>query len=255
MQIELVSRQSVLDANPVLARVLYDWQRGSFDPAADPYYAGQQVWDSDIDGPAVLTEEKAAEWNADFEAFCATQTDRFDATPPDIAKGAFCVAEFISASFEDFARSIAAPTAALFERLGWNRVLMIGFSRTPYLDQHNDAPDIAAAEDRLLAAGLSRDYEGAISADPSSAAKFLADYFWIARCNAGAPYLYVSAPGASTLLVPCKYANYHVETYTGEDAPEIEAALRQAGFTLAPDGICDDRFSDTGAIPDRKLPI
>jgi len=255
MQIDLVTRQSVFDANPVLARALYDWQKSAFDPTEDPYYAGQDVWDSDIDGPAFLTEEKAAEWNSDFEAFCADKTDRFDPVPPSLQKGAYCVAELNCASFEEFAGSIAAPTVALFESLSWDRIIMVGFSRTPYLDQDNDAAQVAAAEDRLLATGLSRDYSGAISAEPESAAKFLADYFWIARCNASAPYLYVSAPGASTLLVPCKHANYHVETYAGGDAPEIEAALQQAGFTLAPDGVCDEYFSDSGEIPDRKLQI
>ena len=255
MQIDLVNRKSVFDANPVLARALYDWQQSAFDPAEDPYYAGQDVWDSGIDGPAVLTAEQAAEWNANFEAFCAEKTDSFDPVPPNLPKGAFCVAEFLSASFEEFVSSVAVPTGALFDLLGWDRVMMIGFTRTPYLDQDNDAAQVAAAENRLLATGLTRDYSGAMSADPESAAKFLAEYFWIARCNASAPYLWVSAPGASTLLMPCQYANYHVETYTSGDAREIEAALQQAGFTLAPDGICEERFSDSGAIADRKLQI
>jgi len=255
MQIDLITRQTVFDANPVLARALYDWQQSAFDPGEDPYYAGQAVWDSDIDGPAVLTAEKAAEWNADFEAFCAEKTDCFDPVPPNLLKGTFCVAEFPSASFDEFVGSVALRTATLFERLGWDRVMMIGFTRTPYLDQGNDAAEVAAAENRLLAMGLSRDYSDAISADPESAAEFLSDYFWIARCNASAPYLYVSAPDAPTLLVPCKHGNYHVETYDGREASAIETALRQAGFTLAPDGICEERFSESGEIPGRKLQI
>lgn len=239
----------------MLARALYDWQQQSFDPAADPYYAGQDVWDSDLDKSEVLTGAKAAEWNAKFEAFCAAHSDQFDPVPPELPMGAFCIAELDSPSFEDFAAAVVAPTRALFDCLGWTRILMIGISRAAYLEQENEAPEVAAAENRLLAAGLSRDYAGAIAADPDTAAQFLANFFWIARCNAAAPYLYVSAPAASTLLVLCKYGNYHVETYTGGEAPEVEAALLEAGFTLASDGICEERFSETGAIADRKLPV
>ena len=253
MQINLVSRESVLAANPVLARALYDWQSMCFDPLQDPYFAGQEVWDSDTDRELTLTEAKAAEWNAEFEAFCAAQSDRFDPVPPALPKAGFAVAEYLSPSFDAFAGSIAAPTRRLFGCLGWAQVTMIGASRTPYLEQINDAPGVVDAEQRLLKAGLTRDYCGAISADPENAAQFLAKYFWLARCNAAAPNLYVTAPGATVLLLPCKYGNYHAETYS--DTPTIEALLHKSGFTLAPDGICEERFSETGAIPGRRLPI
>jgi len=252
MGIELVSRQSVFDANAVLARALYDWQKQAFDPTEDPFLEGQEAWGSDADAPITLTAEQAAEWNANTEAFFAAWSDRFDPEPPPLPGPLhYGVAEYICPDFESFAAAIAAPTEALFRALGWDRVLMVGFSRAPYLEQRNDMPAVAAAEARLQAAGLSRDYAGAMAGDAADAARFLADYFWLARCNAGAPYLYVSAPGAATLLVPCKYGNYHVESY-GTCA---DAALEAAGFTLAPEGLCREVFSESGAIPGRQMPL
>lgn len=253
MQIDLVPRESVLEANPVLARALYDWQSSAFDPLQDPYHAGQEVWDTDTDSALTLTEDKAAEWNAEFEAFCAAQCDRFDPVPPKLPKAKLSIAEYLSPSFEAFVSGVVAPTQAFFDALGWVQVAMISASRAPYLEQANDAPGVVDAERRLLNAGLTRDYYGAISADPENAAQFLADYFWIARCNAASPDLYVTAPGATVLLVPCKYGNYQVETYA--KPAETEAALIASGFTLAPEGICEERFSETGAIPGRRLPL
>lgn len=255
MLINLVTRQSVFDANPVLARALYDWQQATFDPLGERYHAGQTVWDSNMDCLSVLTEESADALNAEAEVYRIEKTDPFDPVPPHLPNGTFCIAEFLSTSFEAFVSSVAIPTEALFDRLGWDHIMMAGFTRSPFLDGCNNAAMVVAAKERLQAAGLALDYSGAISASPEHAAKFLAEYFWIARCNASAPYLYVSAPNASTLLVPCKYGNYHVETYAAAEAAAIKTALRDAGFTLAADGVCEERYSKSGKIPARKLQI
>ncbi|MEM6667181.1 MAG: hypothetical protein AAF638_12355 [Pseudomonadota bacterium] len=240
---------------PALAHMVHDWQRDVFhrDPE-DTYAQGDEVW-LDLDAPAAvaITSQQAEELNREEAEYLARLRDRFDPPPPDYPDKATLIAELDAPSMAAFVDAIGRAMAALSAAMSWGNLTVLPMSRAPILIQENDAPQVAAAEVALLDMGLTRDFEGAMDAPAEKMAGAFGPLFWIARCNASAPSIALGAAGSSIAGMLCKYGNIHFYVCDPADMPGFVQALAACGFLVPEDGLCRERFSETGVIDNRQI--
>lgn len=256
MSVEYVSRKQVFKQNPVLARHIYEWQTNSYDPVENSYEAGEKVFlEIDDDEPAILTAKQAAELNKDYEDYCKKECDPFDPPPPEIGRGEFFIAELECQSFEEFIEKIGTRIEKVCHSMEWDRLLMISGSRIPYLAQENDYPPVERAKGKLISLGLEPEFTGALILQSPSVGEFFSQLFWIARCNAEAPYISFSAPGSAVVGTLCKYGNIHFDTYCEKENSRLLEAVKKNGFNVPDDGYCEEKFSETGALDGRRITV
>lgn len=256
MSIKFFSRGEIFEQSALLARHIYDWQEASFNAQDNYVEAGEDVWlDIDDAAPTTLTAEQAAQFNASQDDYCQALRDEFAVAPAKLSSSRLIIAELSAASFETFVQMIGERLQRLFEAMGYEEIFVLSDSKTPYLEQENDFPDVKAAEEKLMALGLTRDFSGGIGLPPTSVPELFSALFWIARCNASAPYILFSGKGALSIGTLCKYGNIHFDVYDEAEQTRLETVLIESGFHIAEDGVCVEKFSETSAITGRRIQI
>ncbi|MCB1493567.1 MAG: hypothetical protein KDJ77_17515 [Rhodobiaceae bacterium] len=255
MPLDLRPRPEVLADQPALAWHIRDWQSQAFDLDEHRYAAGEDVWlDIDADAPVTLTAAQAEELNRQTEAEFAELLDPDPGLPP-FERARFLVGELDAASMEAFTSAIGDAVLRLCAAMGWERLSVLPMVRASIIVQDNDFADADAATRTLADTGLTKDFSGAISGPAKDVAPLFGPLFWIARCNACAPYICFGAPGSATVGTLCQYANIHFDVYDTAEADALADALVASGFDVPDDGICGERFSETGAIEGRRLDL
>ncbi|MBN9673204.1 hypothetical protein [Roseibium aggregatum] len=257
MMLRSADRMEIFESYPVLAAHLRNWQDQTYDPANLEYREGDSViFDLETDEAVSISAEQAAELNAENEAELAELKDDFsNIRLPALEKPELLVATTDAMSMDDFSNGIGPAFLAFAREMGWTEFAFVSDCRRPILSQDNDYPPVEAAEKTLLRAGLSKSGDDGYLADAEAFAALLGPLFYIARCNACAPYILFSAKGASAVGTLCKYANIHLDCYDEDETNRIDAGLEAAGMELLPDGHCHEKFSDDGAISGRRIEL
>lgn len=254
MRLHFVSRDDAFAGHPWLARHVMDWQRCALDPASDRYEPGDQVFlDLDGEDATVLTKALASQLNREHEAQLAALRDDFRGPLRDGKSIAFTVAEPPGATPEQSAAMAGPALSDLCRALGCDEVAILPMTRRPILVQRNKASE--TAHETLQALGLKPDFDGAMIGAPDDIAPFVGPLFRIARCNASAPYIAFGMKGLAVAGAFCKHVNFHFDSYDRGDADRLSHALAGCGFAVPDDGICSERFSETGAIEGRRLDL
>ncbi len=252
----LISRQNAFLMNPVLARYVYDFQKSSFDPLAEVFVPGEKVYISlEDEVPQTLTVEQAKQLNAEYAAECARLSDQFAPVPEPLDFQGLVIGEVEAADFHGFARKVGGCLDRLTEVMGWGELALLPISKVPFLFQDNDYEPVARASEMLKEAGIEADYSGGVVLSSQDMGSFLEALFWIVRCNAAAPYFCFAGAKSSLVGVLCKYGNIHFECYEHSEKQRLVEQLAHAGFVVSVDGICEERFSESGAIKGRRLPL
>lgn len=256
MKIEATDRQVIFNAFPLLAGALKHWQRDTYRLDELLFEPGEEVWlEADDEAPTVLSESMAEKLNRETEADILGLLDPFTNATPGSKPAGTLIAEMQAPSFEDFTGRIGPAFGEFAIDMQWQDFAVISDCRRPILAQDNDYPQVQAAEERLKRAGLSKSSPVGYRADAAGLSSILGDLFWIARCNASAPYILVAPRGTSVVAWLCKYGNFHFDFFDAAEKTQIEKGLQRSSLDIEPDNMCYERFSEDGAMPGRKIEI
>lgn len=254
MSVRFASRDHAFDGYPWLAHHVHAWQSQALDPSADRFEPGDQVFlELDDEDATVLTEALADQLNRKHEAQLAALRDDFRGPLPDGKSITFTVAEPPGATPEHSAAMAGPALSDLCRALECDEVAILPMTRRPILVQRNKASE--TAHETLQALGLKPDFDGAMIGAPDDITPFVGPLFRIARCNASAPYIAFGMKGLAVAGAFCKHVNFHFDSYDRGDADRLSHALAGCGFAVPDDGICSERFSETGAIEGRRLDL
>jgi len=254
MSLRFVSRIDAFAGYPWLARQVLDWQRDALDPAADRYEPGDEVFmELDDEEATVLTAALAEQLNRERDTQLTALRDDFRGLLPEGKSTAFTIAEPPGATPEQSAEMAGPAFNALCRALGCDEVAIMPMTRTPILVQQNQHS--AAAHRTLEGLGLQPDFDGAMIGARDAIDPLVGALFRIARCDACAPYIVFGMKGPAIAGAFCKYINFHFDSYDERDGDRLLEALANCGFAVPEDGVCQERFSETGAIGGRRLDL
>ncbi|QFT29238.1 hypothetical protein FIV00_01955 [Labrenzia sp. THAF82] len=256
MKLLPTSRPRIFEDYPTLAIALKNWQHETYRLEDLTFEAGEEVFlEIDDEEPTVLSESKARELNLEAEEELANLKDSFRDDIPLLSPLTTLIVDKSAASFEDFTKQIGKACSLLARELDWSEFAIISDCRRSILSQDNDHPPVRAAQKKLAEFGLTATAPDGLVVDRQGLEAIIGDLFWIARCNASAPYTFVSAKGSSTVATLCKYGNFHFDFYA-EDAERVfEMAVPPAGLSIVPDGMCYERFTHDSSISGRALDL
>lgn len=256
MSIEFVTRKNIFDRNTTLAWHIFDWQKHTYDPAELLVEAGDKMYlELSDEEPTILTEKQAETENRHAISYCETMRDPFETAPPQLKRYEIVIAELAVDELDVFMARIGSKLKALCDHMNWREIHIISDSRSAYLEQDNDYPPVKQAEKKLNGMGLEHGYSGGIILDSASIEAFFSHIFWVVRCNASAPYINFCAQGSRIAGVLCKYGNVHFEPYCEREKALLLEAMAETGFEEAEDGLCEERFSEDGAMTGRKISL
>lgn len=256
MKIEALDREVVFKRFPTLSSAVHTWQEQTYCLQNVLFRPGEAVWlDDDDDAPTELSAEMAEKLNSETEEEFAALKDVFGPETHLSRPEDTLIVEMTAGTFDDFTANVGRSFSRLADAMHWEEFALISDCRRPILAQDNDFPPVRQAEDRLLHLGFTKTDANGFVADTEGLSAILGNLFWIARCNASAPYILISPGESATVATLCKYGNFHVDFYRMEERARFESKLPQSGLEIEMDGICRERFSDDGAISGRMLQI
>ncbi|WP_298963996.1 hypothetical protein [uncultured Roseibium sp.] len=256
MKLLPTTRPRIFEDYPTLAIALKNWQHETYRLEDLTYEAGEEVFlNLDDEEPTVLSESKARELNREAEEELANLKDPFEDDIPLSSPLTTLIVDQSAPSFEDFTKQIGKACSLLAKELDWSEFAIISDCRRSILSQENDHPPVQAAQEKLAGFGLTAETPNGLVVDRQGLEAIVGDLFWIARCNASAPYTLVSAKGSSTVATLCKYGNFHFDFYTEEAERAFEKAVPPSGLSIVADGMCYERFTSDGSISGRALDL
>lgn len=249
-----LSRQQVFDLNPVLARYVFEMQQARLDGALRHYQAGDAVMLRAGNAAAtVLSGEDAQRLNEQEIESCRPLLDDFDAAPTEVAFSGLVIGELAVPDWDEFCQQVGGHLSALWQALGAKRLVVLPDVRQPFLggcDSREQNKELMAG---LLSMGLSGEYDAAIEPEASETSALFSWLFQLVRYNVAAPSLLITGENVPIIGVLCHYGNIHFECFDQPYQQRLEAALIKAGFEIAPDAVCRERFSRDGKIEGRSL--
>ena len=256
MQLEFIPRKLAFEHCPQLAQHLMSWQKAMFTPSDDKLYAGDKVYlEGDDETPSVLTQDQADSLNDEHSKYCLEMCDKFEAAPAQKEFHSGVVAELDVSSFEAFIENIGNRLNQLSLELGWDSIMVISNTRTPYLGQENSYQPVKMAFEKLIALGMTRTSTQAVLLNRNTAVEFFGSIFWIVRGNISTPEISFTSKNSHIIGTLCKHGNIHFDCYEKSAAVLLLKALSKANFVKVPNGICEERFSKSSRIEARKLKL
>jgi len=217
------------------------------------YAEGEGIYLVEEKKSVVLTAQMAEEMNAKTREEFARLLDPFPEPPAGPADDREIIAEPDCRSIRGIGGAMKRHMIRLAAELGADELIVLPNVRESILCQSNDYPPVARATAVLEAAGFAQP-EGMAAIGPVEViAELLGPLFWIAVCNASAPYIVVGAPGMPLAGWLCKFGNVHFMAM--EKRRKMTEALKRSGFRLPPDGMCDFRFSRYSGFAGRRIDI
>ena len=253
-RLRFVARHEAFGLAPALASAIRVWQLALYDPQ-QLFAPGDRVWlDSADAGPAILDTASAERLNRETIEQIEALVDPGEAWPPELPPcGVELVAEPDCANMRGLGAAMKRHLRALAAASGMREVLVAPLVRMSVLNPQNRHPPVARAMARLRDEGFDTT-GGLVAIGPVEVvADLLGSLFWVARCNASAPQLFIGAPGSDWSAQLCRYANLHFTPCGERDA--LAVLLRRSGFVLPPDGQCSERFSRRAAVAGRRLEL
>lgn len=252
--LELVSRKSAFEQFPYLAYHVLEWQKAVYNPSDSFLNEGEEVFlEVDDDVPTVLTKKQAEKLNVEYSAECLELCDDFVQPPSEFKFYKSIIGELETATFTDFTERIGKSLSNLSVELGWENIVLISNSRTPYLAQDNSYKPVKEAVRTLTKMGIRKTTSEAIKVSEETIEDLFAAIFWIVRCNASSPGICFSSASSKTVGTLCKYGNIHFDCYDRSEAIKIQQAFLIAGFKEAANGVCIEKYSDQNAISGREI--
>lgn len=124
----------------------------------------------------------------------------------------------------------------------------------PWLSQENDFEPVIKASNYLREIGTNEEFSGAYKLSGDDLAEFVANLFWIIRCNASLPYCWFSTESHYFIGDLCQYGNLHFHTYSEEIKIQLESFAKQNSL-IEIDGCIEGFISDGGGIEGRQIVI
>lgn len=251
--VQAIERAAIFERCSVISAYVAHVQRVCR-PQEDLYEAGETLHVLEADGSVgtiVLDAELATAWNleaiGEYEARC----DPIEPVAlPQVAASFTAVPP--GRSYGWMRRKLPSAIALVFETIGWSELVAMPIFAEPIIDpgyRSSYAPirralaSIVSGTDGSPLAGLTGDIE--------AMARLVEPLLWSDRANAG-PGVVLSAPGARSILMTCKYLSLHVHTYDREEGARLHHAMRSAGFDIGLPETCRERFASQGGIRGRR---
>ncbi|OSZ81830.1 hypothetical protein CAP35_00750 [Chitinophagaceae bacterium IBVUCB1] len=216
--IQLNPRTDVLLHCPALAKYMLDWQQAEYEE---------------------MQEDTDEDELADFRQL----TDDVTITYPHSLIGEQ-VYKLEADNIYDYVQLLSDKVFLLADLMGWQALSFIALYKTPWLQQQNAYPPVAAELKYLQSIGVNMNCTDAITATGVELKRVLKTIFWLGRCNALLPYIHFAATGADWVFYICKYGYLHVYSYQNQAL--IDGKLKEAGFSLYT-GMQED-FLEGGAM-------
>lgn len=251
--VRFISRPEAFELAPAVAAFLADWQRSHFVLEEHLVEEGTEVWIDDEEGAKALTAEDAAKWNDDIRQDFDAWLDPLDVPAHSAVPQEEIIAEPDCRSMRGIGGATKRHMSNLAKELGAMELMVMPTVRCSILCQENDHPPVRRATEKLAATGFDRSDRMVAVGPTETVAKLLGSLFWIARCNASAPYILLSMPGAPLTGILCKYGNIHFTALDRRE--EMIGALERSGFLLPRDGMCKVRFQSGSGLSGRKISL
>lgn len=252
--VRFIERPEAFALAPALASWVASWQEQCYVIEEHLLTEGDTIYlDTDDDEPSILTAEQARALNAETRDAFTQLRDQFPIPPDKPQTGATIIAEPDCRSMRGIGGVMKRHMTALAAELDVGELIILPDVRASILCQENDHPPVARASAVLEAAGFAKSEDMAAIGPVDAMVEYFGSLFWIARCNASAPYIVVGAPALPLVGELCKHGNVH---FTAMDQRrKMIGALKKSGFRLPLDNLCRERFSRHAAISGRRIDI
>lgn len=158
-----------------------------------------------------------------------------------------------SGSAEEHARVLSQALTAFAQHVGYESLVFMGDSPTPWRYQDNDYAPVKTALQYLKDNRIGEKFNGALEVDIAELGEFTAHLFWLVRCNASLPVFYFMDRLQSITGCICKYGNIHISTLNEMAHIIFENAVPAGGFKYLRNAMCAEPFEETSAIPYRQV--
>lgn len=134
----------------------------------------------------------------------------------------------------------------------WDELTFVLENNRPWQMQQNDYSYVKNALNYLRSKGVDENYRGAITVAGEDVPEMLLSVFWLGRCNASLPSIYITAPGSKVVLHICKYGLLHFDCYCENDMAALKKYLGCDKSKLDSQK-CYEYLEDDGCITGREI--
>jgi len=245
----LITRKEAL-RNEVFASFIGTWQK-RFDPREDPYMIREgNYYDWKIDKERFYDQKEIDQINKQELDEFLRRKDKVQ-----IKKYEYFGELKYNLNFTDifiYSIEIGKLLEKLSAQLKTELIFILDYD-VPWLEQKNDFKPVQKALSYLKEIGVTKEFNGAFKFKGERLAEFIANLFWIVRCNASLPYCWFSADKNDFVGNICQYGNIHLHTYSKEMKNKLEI-FASDNFLVKIDD-CIEAFSTDGEIDGRQIVI
>ncbi len=246
---KLITRKQALK-NEVFASFIGTWQT-RFDPREDPYMTTPgNYFDWELDKERFYDQiEIDSIHKKELEEFLNCKDD------VTIKKYEYFGELKYNLDFKDifiYSIEIGKILEQLSIALNSELIFILDYN-VPWLSQENDFAPVIKASNYLREIGTNEEFSGAYKLSGDELAEFVANLFWIIRCNASLPYCWFSTESHQFIGDVCKHGNLHFHTYSEEVKIQLESFAKQNSLIEIDD--CVEGFIGDSGIEGRQIII
>lgn len=246
---KLITRKQALK-NEVFASFIGTWQK-RFDPSEDSYMTTPgNYFDWELDKERFYDQiEIDSIRKKELEEFLNRRDD------VKIKKYEYFGELKYNLDFKDifiYSIEIGKILEQLSNALNSELIFILDYN-VPWLSQENDFEPVIKASNYLREIGTNEEFSGAYKLSGDELAEFVANLFWIIRCNASLPYCWFSTESHQFIGDVFKHGNLHFHTYSEEIKKQLESFAKQNSLIEIDD--CVEGFTGDGGIEGRQIII
>ncbi|WP_153799476.1 hypothetical protein [Foetidibacter luteolus] len=158
-----------------------------------------------------------------------------------------------SKSFKGHIKQLATGLLKLTKQLGYDRLIFLGDTELPWLNQDNNYKPAKEAQQYLVDNKIGKRFNGALQIESSGLQVFVKHLSWLTRCNAGLPYFHFTDKEQNIIGNICKYGNLHLDTLNEKTDTLVKAFVDASKFLILEDNNCFNQFGKANAIGGRRI--
>ena len=129
----------------------------------------------------------------------------------------------------DYLPDLACVLETIRTELNESDLIILGVQNTPWGSQQNDYSPVKTALE-YLKQRIDKDFNGGFLLNGNPLIEFIPHLFWLVRCNAVLPLIYMSFPNSKTVISLCKYGVMHFDFYDQSEKLEVLQILSNLNF-------------------------
>lgn len=158
-----------------------------------------------------------------------------------------------SKSARGHAKSIALSIQRVMINMGYEHLIFMGDTTTPWLYKISDYIPTKAALDYLIENNITKTFNGGLIVNINELYPFIAHLFWLVRTNTVLPNVYGIDEWQNILVNICQYGNLHIDTLNKTADNLLHANISSSGLHARKGNTCTEPWGRGGKIEGRSV--